>query len=87
MVLINHAIELETTSSGSDTVSMAALQRVKSEGGIWMLMQLHILFEWPRVEEGSHGAAPGGFLPTVTESGGTSVDIRAVQYFIVSEGG
>lgn len=26
-------------------------------------------------------------LPTVTESGGTSVDIRAVQYLIASEGG
>lgn len=63
--------------SGSNTVSTAALQHVKSEGGVWMLMQLHFLFEWPRVEEGSRGTAPG-FLPTVTQSGGTSVDIRAV---------
>lgn len=86
MLLIYHAVELKTTFSGSNTVSMAALQHVKSEGGLWMLMQLRILLEWPRVEEGSRGAAPG-FLPTVTESGGTSVDIRAVQYFIVSEGG
>lgn len=64
------------------------LQHVKREGWIWMLMQLHTLgclkSRWWRREAEELLRV---FLPTVTKSGGTSVNIRAVQYFIVSEGG
>lgn len=37
-----------------------------------------------KVEGGKPESCSGCFLPTVTESGRTSVSIRAVQYFIVS---
>lgn len=79
ILLIYHAIDMKITISGNKIV-------------ITMLMQLHTSGclksrRWERREAGGGSCCCCWFFPTVTESGGTSVNITAAQYFIcVSRG-